>query len=215
LIPCLIVPVLTRRELLTRFILSISHPVQDLVIINNESNLQRWEKPPLVSRIHHIDIPTNLGVAASWNLGFKAQPYHDYWMIANFDVILNRFLLEDLDSRSARDKLVLSSANPPWCVFTLGADLLDKVGLFDEGLYPAYFEDTDYMRRCEYHGIYINYLDVKTQHDNSSTIKSDSTYRFRNNSTFQRNQTWYDRKQREGDQSQGGWDLALSRENDW
>ena len=142
-------PVLTRRELLTRFIASISHPVGDLVIINNESDHQRWDKPDLVERIHHIDIPTNLGVSGSWNLGIKAMPYHSYWVIANFDVVLNRFLLEDLDSRSSRDKLVLSSANPPWCVFTIGAELVDKVGLFDESLYPAYFEDNDMERRAK------------------------------------------------------------------
>ena len=213
MIPCLIVPVLTRRELLTRFISSISHPVQDLVIINNESNLQRWDKPELVQRIHHIDIPTNLGVAASWNLGIKAQPYADYWLIANFDVVLNRWLLEDLETRSSREKLVLSSANPPWCVFTIGAELVDKVGLFDESLYPAYFEDNDMERRARALGFTVEQSPVSAHHDNSSTLLAG--YGDRNATTYQNNNNYYQDKVNRGDLSPGAWSLSRRIQNRW
>ena len=204
---------LTRHELLTRFIASISHPIGDLVIINNQSNLQSWVKPELVQRIHHIDIPTNLGVAGSWNLGIKAQPYADYWMIANFDVVLNRYLLEDLDARSSRDKLVLSSANPPWCVFTIGAELGDKVGLFDEGLYPAYIEDNDMERRARALGYIVEQSPVSAHHDNSSTLLAG--YGDKNARTYQNNNNYYQDKVSRGDLGPGAWSLSRRIQNRW
>lgn len=213
MIPCLIVPVLTRHELLTRFVASISHPVGDLVIINNQSGNQRWDKPEHVERIHHIDIPTNLGVAASWNLGIKAMPYADYWLIANFDVVLNRFLLEDLEARSARDKLVLSSANPPWCVFTIGADLIDRVGLFDESLYPAYFEDNDMERRAQALGFTIEQSNLSAHHDNSSTLAAG--YGAKNATTYLDNSIYYHDKVARGDLSPGTWSLSRRIRNRW
>lgn len=185
----------------------------DLVIINNQSNHQRWDRPDLVERLHHIDLPTNLGVAASWNLGIKALPYADYWLIANFDVVLNRFLLEDLELRSANDKLVLSSANPPWCVFTIGAHLLDKVGLFDEGLYPAYFEDNDMERRAKAHGFTVEQSPLSAHHDNSSTLLAG--YGEKNARTYQSNSNYYQDKVSRSDISAGAWSISRRIQNRW
>jgi len=205
--------VLTRRELLTRFIDSISHPVGDLVIVNNESNHQRWEAPESVSRIHHIDIPTNLGVAGSWNLGIKSMPYHPHWVIANFDVVLNRFLLEDFESMATETNLVLSSNSSPWCVFSIGAQVIDKVGLFDESLYPAYFEDNDMERRARALGFTVEQSPVSAHHDNSSTLLAG--YGDRNATTYQNNNNYYQDKVNRGDLSPGAWSLSRRIQNRW
>jgi GT2 family glycosyltransferase len=50
--------------------------------------------------------------------------------------------------------------------------VVGKVGLFDEGFYPAYFEDNDYQRRCERAGVQISY-GPDVDHKNSSTLKTE------------------------------------------
>jgi len=54
-----------------------------------------------------------------------------------------------------------------------------------------------------------------TGHDNSSTINSDTAYRFSNNRTFPNNRAYYQMKQRLNDYTQGAWTLQRRRENDW
>ena len=217
-IPNLIVPVLNRYDLLQRFLDSLDYPIGHLLIIDNGAAYvdedQQLNIPDCVEHTTYLPMPSNLGVAASWNLGIKLFPLDTHWTFASNDMFFQPGELQKL-SNALPDELTLLTDFPHFHAFAVGEQVIQKVGLWDEAFYPAYFEDSDYMRRCEYHAIYINYMDVKTHHDNSSTIKSDTTYRFRNNSTFQRNQTWYDRKQREGDQSQGGWELSMRRENDW
>ncbi len=88
MIPALIVPVLTRHSLLDRMIASINYPVKDLVIIDNGARNHDWTPTwnNWVHKTHHIKLPSNFGVAGSWNLGIKSLPFSDYWLVANFDV---------------------------------------------------------------------------------------------------------------------------------
>jgi GT2 family glycosyltransferase len=218
MIPNLIVPVLNRYDLLQRLLNSLDHPIKHLLIIDNGAAYveqdQELNIPECVERTTYLPMPSNLGVAASWNLGIKLFPMDTHWTFASNDMFFEPGELQKL-ATAEHDELTLMSDFPYFHAFAIGEEVVQRVGLMDEAFTPAYFEDTDFVRRCEYHNVAITYLDVKTQHDNSSTIKSDSSYRFRNTATFQRNQRWFDRKQREGDYSQGGWDLGMRRENDW
>jgi hypothetical protein len=76
----MIVPVLTRYDLLDRMIKSINYPVKDLVVIDNGAKGFNWQPfwNQWVSKIWHIKLPSNLGVPASWNLGIKSLPQSDY-----------------------------------------------------------------------------------------------------------------------------------------
>jgi len=211
MIPALIVPVLTRPDLLHRMLLSIDYPVADLVIIDNGHIIPRDPVCWSAERVHVITMPTNLGVPASWNLGIKSLPHAPWWLICNFDIVFRAGSLERLAAVQSGG-VVLSAASPPWACFALHDEAVQQVGLFDEGLYPAYFEDCDYERRLRAAGVPIVTTDIPVHHDNSSTIASIPN---RNGETFAANERHYRRKVEAQDFTEGHWSLATRRANSW
>lgn len=214
MIPVAIVPVLARHDVLDRMLESIDHPVDVLLIIDNDS--QSTYTPPLnelLRSTYHLKMPSNLGVAASWNLGIKSTPHAAYWSVLNFDVVFAPGQLAAFDALSASDKLVLSGANAAWCVFTVGETVIDKVGLFDEALYPAYFEDNDFERRCARANIDVVRSGIDVQHDNSTTLRSG--FESANARTYQDNAAYYGIKRSQHDYTSGEWSLARRRRNEW
>ena len=148
----LIVPVLNRYDLLQRMLSSLDYPVEHLLIIDNGASAveQAFELdvPDCVEHTTYLPMPANLGVAASWNLGIKSFPYAERWFIVSNDVCFEPGALERL-CEARRDEITLSSMFPFWQAFALGYEAVRRVGLFDEGFFPAYFEDTDYQRSEE------------------------------------------------------------------
>jgi hypothetical protein len=158
-------------------------------------------------------IPSNLGVASSWNLGIKSLPYSDWWLITNFDVEWGGDALKMFYDSSCADKFLLSNGAPSWCAFSLGWKVVDKVGLFDEALHPAYFEDNDYERRCKEKGVEVSDSFIPLAHDNSSTLKAG--FQNKNNTTFDNNAQYYQNKINNQDFSQGEWSIRRRRQNGW
>jgi GT2 family glycosyltransferase len=214
MIPALIVPVLNRPDLLDRLLASIHYEVGDLLVIDNGDVVKSLPHIPCVKRSHLIKSPTNLGVPASWNLGIKMLPFATYWMIVNSDAFFPRTSMNRLAAAYRYDALVLSGASPPWSCFMVGQQVVSKVGLFDEGIYPAYFEDNDYERRCTYHGFPVVHSGIGIGHDNSSTI-GEPKYRAANDRTFAANANYYAQKVQHGDFSEGRWSLDTRRANSW
>lgn len=214
----LIVPVLNRYDLLDRMIASIDHPVKHLLIIDNGASdvLEDMsiDVPACVAHTTYLPMPANLGVAASWNLGIKSFPYDDRWFIASNDVRFEPGALQSL-SEARIDEITLSSMFPHWQAFSLGYEAVKGVGLFDEGFFPAYFEDNDYQRRAEHAGVNVVHIDVPMIHDNSSTLRSDPHFVRKNSNTFSNNQTHYSNKVSNGDFSAGSWSVEGRRLNGW
>ena len=218
MIPNLIIPVLNRYDLLQRMVSSIDYTVEHLLIIDNgaSGNVESVEIdiPETVEHTTYLPMPSNLGVAGSWNLGIKLFPMHDRWTFASNDMWFEPGQLAKL-AEAKPSHLTLIKDFPHWHAFTIGEEVVQRIGLFDEALYPAYFEDNDYLRRAHHHKVPVEHLDLKTGHDNSSTIMSDTRYRFRNSVTFKNNAQYYQLKERMTDYSQGSWALHTRRENDW
>jgi hypothetical protein len=214
MIPAMIVPVLIRHDLLDRMIQSINYPIKDLVIIDNgpqfgyEPSWNNW-----VHKIHHIKIPYNLGVASSWNLGIKVMPYSDYWLFSGFDNEWGGESLKMFHEESSPERLVLSNGAPKWTAFSLGWKVIDKVGLFDEALHPAYFEDNDYEWRCSYENIEIVNSYIPVAHDNSSTLKAG--FQNRNDVSFHSNADYFRNKQQLNTLTEGAWSIRRRRANGW
>lgn len=215
MIPAMIVPVLTRHDLLYRMIESINYPIKDLIIIDNGARDHDWSPNwnQWVSKIWHLKMPSNLGVASSWNLGIKSLPMSDYWLISNFDVEWGGDSLKMFAEQSSPEKLVLSNGVPEWCAFSIGWQIIDKVGLFDEAFHPAYFEDNDMERRIKNKNIEIVRSFIPIAHDNSSTLKNG--YHEINDITFSDNARHWQNKQDNEDFSQGGWQIRRRRKNSW
>ena len=211
----LIVPVLNRYDLLQRMLNSVDVPVDHLLIIDNGASHQTALTLDLgdnFKKVTHLPMPANLGVSGSWNLGIKSFPYAQRWFIVSNDVVFEPGALEKL-SQARRDEITLTGDAPHWQAFALGDEAVSDIGLFDESLFPAYFEDNDYSRRADFVGVNIRLLDLKIRHDNSSTIKAG--YMEKNAVTYSKNEKHYQSKMDSNDYSAGGWSLDIRRENGW
>lgn len=219
----LIVPVLNRYDLLKRMIESIDTEVDHLLIIDNgryrlNEQVPFWEaiwENDFILNDSVLHMPTNLGVAASWNLGIKCFPNEKFWTITSADTVFLPGALEALFSASAPNRLTLTDSFPYYQAFSVGEELVQKVGLFDESIYPIYFEDNDYQRRVEHAGYEVHRASVPVAHDNSSTIKSDPHFQQRNGQTFSSNERYYNDKVSRADYSEGRWNLERVRANSW
>jgi GT2 family glycosyltransferase len=169
-IPMLVVPTLTRHDLLKRMLGSVDSPVGHLVVVENSGRGfvlpdGPWEQGTV------LRMPSNLGVAASWNLAIKMAHKWPWVMVASDDMWWPAGTLAKFAEKSGEDRLVVSATWPHWCAFTIGMRVVEKVGLFDEGYYPAYFEDTEYERRLKEHGV-ERLMGPTVHHDNSSTLST-------------------------------------------
>jgi GT2 family glycosyltransferase len=217
MIPVLIVPVLARYELLYSMLRSVDEQVAVLVVVDNGGQISRQTITELnrehIARRYVLRMPSNLGVPSSWNLGIKATPFAPWWMVANFDVTFPAGALTRFAQLSSPDALVVSGEPAQWCVFTIGENVVQQVGLFDEGIHPAYWEDMDYMRRCAAHGVPITRTGILVNHANSSTLAT--AYGAHNARTFAVNKARAEHRAGTADLSSGEWSLVTRRELSW
>jgi GT2 family glycosyltransferase len=195
-------------------IASIDYPIRDLLVIDNGGELTSLLSNDFIQNLHVLNMPSNLGVAASWNLGIKLFPHDDKWFFASNDMLYLRGALEKL-SEAHRDEITLSDMFPFWHTFCVGESVVKSIGLFDEALYPAYFEDNDYKRRAEHAGLKIRSVSIPTEHENSSTIRSSSEYNEKNGQSFVSNSIYYNDKMARQNYGQGTWSLDRRRRNAW
>jgi len=179
--------------MLEQAIQCMDYPIDNLLIIDNSNSYQM----PSNLKVHEnlkntkcqvLNMPANMGVAGSWNLGIKCFPHAPYWLISSND---NHWMpggLKEMSELSAPDKLVMS--NQAWNGFSLGSDIVKKIGLFDENFYPAYSEDSDYMLRIQYAGLDKNIVwstSAIYQVQASMTVHSDRKFYEKNVFTNKRN----------------------------
>lgn len=209
----LIVPVLNRFDLLQRMVDSID--IQATVyVINNSGVRQDFEHSNPLVKMHWVDMPSNLGVASSWNLGIKMLPFESRWFFTSADTWFESGALTLLET-AKDDAVTLAESFPYWQTFALGEKVVEQIGLFDEALHPIYFEDNDYERRVTNAGLRIDRLPLALMHDNSSTIKSSSKFTDRNNVTFVDNNLYFNQKQIDNRFDEGKWSLIRRRVNSW
>lgn len=210
----LIVPVLNRYDLLDRMLRSVDVSVETVVVVDNGGRLRVDELPanPFLGRRFVWQMPSNLGVAPSWNLGIKATPKASGWLIVNSDAWFPPGVLARMLPRFERGRVVRTAED--WACVWVGADVVRQVGLFSECFVPAYFEDNDYAWRCQSFGVEVEVAE-SVRHDNSSTIHSDPGYMAANNKSFEANSALYHKRVQEGLRSAGLWDLGRRLEYGW
>lgn len=216
MIPVLGVPVLNQPERLYSMLQSMDRGVDRLVVVDNGQVVDpvTLKAVAKAERITLLQFPHNQGVAGSWNLIIKATPMAPYWAIANFDIRWPPGTVATMGAVARRDALVLSAGEPPWCLFSIGDDVVRTVGLFDESFMPAYGEDNDMERRCLHHGVPVVRSGVRVQHDNSTTIRV-AAAAAGNRRTFGHNMAYLSDKIACEDFTEGRWDLQRRRELSW
>lgn len=214
MISTIIIPVLNQYQLLDRAISSIP-PGPDILIIDNGDTLDQ----AAVERGRVLRMPSNLGVATSWNLGIKAYPHAAGWLLLNSDAYFATLADWDTLCSEADAASIVLAGEPGWCCAWIGADVVRRVGLFCERYYPAYMEDVDYQHRAELHNIQITHSQANIGHDNSSTIHSDPAIFAENQRTHAANRAYHDyrwaRTEPDGLPSTSEWDLATRLANEW
>ena len=121
--------------------------------------------PPLVLVVH----AQNRGVAASWNAIIESTPEAAYWLILNSDVAFRTSSLDDIGSDLSRTlggasrvgltifgfetKKGLQFGN---VAFAISQSTVRAIGLFDENVFPAYYEDDEYKIRMRAAGICLS-----------------------------------------------------------
>jgi GT2 family glycosyltransferase len=212
MIPALIIPVLNRYDLLDEALASIDYPIEDILIINN--GIEKYEPNFSHLNITILNMPSNLGTSGSWNLGIKSYPHKPWWLISSNDTSFMPGTLEKICSQSGPDKFKLVSG---FHCFSLGEQVVEKVGLFDEYIYPAYYEDNDYNDRATQLGIEttpVHGAEIDA-HGGSQTVRSNENFAIKNNKTYQLNGDYYRSKVLSGDYTCKGWNLKRRRENEW
>lgn len=217
MLPNLTVPVLNRYDLLQGMLDSIDYPVQHLLVIDNGQNHHGgFRKPKPVEKLTVLDMPSNFGVAASWNLGIKSFRHDPVFFFASNDMRFEPGALQVLHETATKDALTLAETFPHFHTFGVGEDVVRTVGLFDENIYPAFEEDIEFLGRLRKPEIPVVYVPVKTVHANSSTIHSDVKYRDANIVTHPANRDYRERKEAGLIQLvEPRWSLDRWRRQDW
>lgn len=153
MIPTLIVPTLVHYDLLQNMLDSIDYPIDNIIIIDNGGKLNSIHCK-MANNVHTISLPSNLGVAASWNLGIKLTPFSKWWLISNDDILWNPGKLQSFAS-NIEEKSIVADWTPlsAFSGFAIDEKTIEIVGLFDEYYYPACGEEVNYWRRANKNGV--------------------------------------------------------------
>ena len=193
----LVVPTLTRHDLLEGMLASVDYPIKHLVVIDNSGRGIAEPSGPW-DRLTVLRMPVNFGVAASWNLAIKMAHKEPYVLIGSDDVTFAPGSLASWADVSSEDDIVLTGTWPNWCAFSIGARVVHRVGLFDEGYFPAYYEDNDYARRLARSEI-VSLEGPPVGHANSSTLNTpDAGFANANHFSFVRNRELFEQDRHHG-----------------
>jgi GT2 family glycosyltransferase len=148
----LLVPTLSRFDLLNRLLQSAeSQKIDDYIIIDNSNGLLELENKNVITT-------HNIGVAGSWNIGlreYSEQPDR-LLIICNDDNVLQLNAVQELTALATANSEhgFYASRGGGFSFFALVPYIAVRtVGYFDEGFYPAYFEDNDYHYRMKLAGV--------------------------------------------------------------
>lgn len=148
-----------------RFVGSIDSPVDTLVVVFNGADevtrawLDKLVPSALIRRVIKVFAPRNLGVAGATNRIMYETPDAPFWVVSNNDIAFAPGALEALCRTAAAPPPLAGSLHPVmisgifphrdhgWSVFVLLRDVMERVGVWDENLYPAYAEDGDFETR--------------------------------------------------------------------
>ncbi len=211
-IPVLGIPHYNRADLTRRCLLSIDHWVDQVVLVNNSYDpalpavvMEFYQQPRCPTRSVFIVGHPNAGVAGAWNEIIKLFPA-DWWLIANNDIAFTpgdlAAFVEAAQPGEGPPPPGMIYGNHGASCFAITRRCVDRVGLFDENIYPAYLEDCDYAYRLKLlqepartlEKVYLLHgetSDFRETQKGSNTIHSNTELNRRNGITHAANFEYY------------------------
>lgn len=148
-IPVIIIPVLCHYEKLAVMLESIDYPVEHVIIVDNGGKLNNQKKSKYIDRLSIINMPANLGVPTSWNLGIQLEPMRDYWLFSQDDIVWQPGGLDQIANTASMDNVCLGvDLDRPFSTFSVGANVFMSIDIFDESYFPLLGDDFSFYRRC-------------------------------------------------------------------
>lgn len=140
------------EEVLDKCIASIDKKYYpNLYIIDNTE--KGFAKKYGVRSEHH---PENIGIARSWNIGARkaVEEKLDYVVLMSATIIFDKGMTDLVAHMEANANPYGLETQHSWHLVCFKPAIFKRIGYFDENLYPAYYEDSDYIRRMELAGIH-------------------------------------------------------------
>lgn len=196
------IPTINRADLLQESLEKMQHQFPNTAIYVIDNGNQSFDYDKFTKgNIFFIRSEQNLGVSASWNALldkiYNGTPANytkgcNYALILNDDIFLGRNEKQVMQFIIERDNLTLATTTGTWCAFILSQLVFERVGQFDEAIFPAYFEDNDYAYRLKLEGLSHSSHDFLNPeiYRNSQTIAKDPSL----NNNFHTNREYYIKK---------------------
>lgn len=144
---------------------------RDLVVVDNSVD---GLDPLLASRVfRYVRTGVNLGCSASWNVGRALAIRLEAPLVIVSEAVVFRDggrIAHELAAQTEPDVGV--RAFQAWHLVTLDHRTLMKVGRFDEGFWPIYFEDTDYEYRMRLEGVSMETRHVEDRYVDKGHARS-------------------------------------------
>lgn len=195
MIPAVVIPAVSRFDMLEANLARFDHPVARLVVIDNSLAGYKYT-PPEGSPIARVDIlrpVMGIGVTGGFNAGIMQTPEAAWWLLSSTDIAYGpgdlARIAEEMEAADDYPTVVTGSRNDERLLrgayMAVNRACVETVGLYDEwAFWPLYYEDDDYVRRCELGEVdWIEY-DGRIGHDRSITIRSDARAAANNQRTF-------------------------------
>jgi GT2 family glycosyltransferase len=141
-----------------------------VVVDNSEGGLE----PVLAKRLfRYLRTGSNLGCSASWNVGREWAIRSEVPLVILSEAVVFRDSGRcALDLAQSTSKSIGVRALQAWHLVALHHETLRKVGSFDVGFWPIYFEDTDYERRMSLDGVGMVVRDVREWYSDKGHARS-------------------------------------------
>ena len=163
-IPVLGVLVCATTKWLKKQLDSIDYPIENYIIINNNTELLKDDidsivsiKHPFIKNLKVYHMPYNMGCADGWNTIIKSFMFAPYWIITNDDISFQPGFLQEMNEAAQDEEVGMVHGKPvnltnlthlgSFELFLIKDWVIQSHGLFDSNYYPAYYEDADYMMR--------------------------------------------------------------------
>lgn len=192
-IPIMGIPIVNGLHWLKRLIESIDYPIDEVCIINNngrgELDYELFRltqvKHDFIGKITICTLPSNIGCSGAWNLIIKSYIMKPYWVICNHDIAFTPGCLKEIVLKAENeDTGMVFGKNQEWSMFLIKDWVVQKCGLFDENLYPAYCEDADYSIR-------LKHLDIKTENISLLCLHGEDGYKNSGSQTWRVDRSLY------------------------